>query len=72
MFIFIEKFKDRKPLEVLLDYYADMCDTITDVNDLSRYLVSLRIITPQDEKDLRDVKASSLQVKKYWIVLLDQ
>ena len=41
-----------------------MCDTITDVNDFSHYLVTLRVITPQDEKELRDTKPYSLQVKK--------
>ena len=40
-----------------------MCDTITDVNDLTHYLVTSRVITPQDEKHLRYIKCTSLQVK---------
>ena len=56
--------KVNKDYEVLLDYYSKMCDTITDINDFSHYLITLRIITPQDEKELRDTKSYSQQVKK--------
>ena len=41
-----------------------MCDTITNVNDFAHILVTLRVITPQDEKELRNTTPELLQVKK--------
>ena len=41
-----------------------MCTNITDVNNFAHYLVTLRVITPQDEKELRETKPESLQVRK--------
>lgn len=64
IFIYVGKVNCNKPYEVLLDYFATMCDSITDVNDFAQYLVTLRIISPQDEKELRETKPESLQVKK--------
>ena len=52
---------------MVIDRYAEMCDTIVDVNNFAHHCVSKRIISPQDAKELMSIKSKPQQVK----ILLD-
>ena len=51
---------DVNELTVFREYYAKLCDTMTDIDDLLKYFVSEEIITISEEQE---IKSSSERVR---------
>jgi len=63
MYVIIYYFIDNKAYKTLMDYYAKLCDTVTDVGTLSHYFVSKYIIPPEVDIDICSIKVPSQQVR---------
>ena len=53
-----------KELSVFQKYYAKLCSTVTDINNLLKYFVSQRIINIDDEEEIKSVVIASEKVRK--------
>ena len=51
-------------LTVFREYYAKLCDTMTDVDDLLKYFVSEKIIAKSEEEEIKSASTKLERVRK--------
>ena len=50
--------------EIFLNYYASLCNTLTDVDHLLRYFVQANIINPNDVEEINKITPTPKKVEK--------